>query len=110
MATLENVKLLLSINDNVQDELLKRIIDNTEKRLISLLPSDMETIPDRLEYIVEEVAVKRFNRVAEGMSQESVDGRSNTFQANDFDEYMDVIDQYTPRNSDKRGQVFSIEI
>ena len=37
MATLENVKLLLSINDNVQDELLKRIIDNTEKRLISLL-------------------------------------------------------------------------
>ncbi|MEE5981074.1 phage head-tail connector protein, partial [Streptococcus pneumoniae] len=34
MATLENVKLLLSINDNVQDELLKRIIDNTEKRLI----------------------------------------------------------------------------
>ena len=37
------------------------------------------------------------------MSQESVDGRSNTFQANDFDEYMDVIDQYTPRNSDKRG-------
>ena len=104
MATLENVKLLLSINDNVQDDLLKRIIDNTEKRLISLLPSDMETIPDRLEYIVEEVAVKRFNRVgAEGMSQESVDGRSNTFQANDFDEYMDVIDQYTPRNSDKRG-------
>ncbi|WP_198143756.1 phage head-tail connector protein, partial [Staphylococcus haemolyticus] len=27
MATLENVKLLLSINDNVQDDLLKRIID-----------------------------------------------------------------------------------
>ena len=32
----------------------------------------METIPDRLEYIVEEVAVKRFNRVgAEGMSQKA---------------------------------------
>lgn len=104
MAVLENVKKLLSINDDKQDELLEIIISNTEKRLISLLPSDMETIPDRLEYIVEEVAVKRFNRVgAEGMSQESVDGRSNTFQANDFDEYMDVIDQYTPRNSDKRG-------
>lgn len=105
MATLENVKLLLSINDNVQDELLKRIIDNTEKRLISLLPSDMETIPDRLEYIVEEVAVKRFNRVgAEGMSQESVDGRSNTFQSNDFDEYMDVIDALFPKETSKRGR------
>ena len=104
MATLDNVKLLLSIKDNVQDELLKRIIDNTEKRLISLLPVDIEEVPDRLEYIVEEVAVKRFNRVgAEGMTTESVDGRSNTFQANDFDEYMDVIDQYTPRTTGKRG-------
>lgn len=104
MATLDNVKLLLSINDNVQDELLKRIIDNTEKRLISLLPLETEEIPERLEYIVEEVSVKRFNRVgAEGMTQESVDGRSNTFQANDFDEYMDVIDQYTPRTTGKRG-------
>ena len=69
MATLDNVKLLLSINDDLQDELLKKIIDNTEKRLISLLPLEIETIPERLEYIVEEVAVKRFNRVgAEAMS------------------------------------------
>ena len=53
--------------------------------MISLLPIGIEEVPDRLEYIVEEVAVKRFNRVgAEGMTQESVDGRSNTFQANDF--------------------------
>ena len=104
MATLENVKLLLSIKDDLQDKLLIRIIDNTEKRLISLLPIGIEEVPDRLEYIVEEVAVKRFNRVgAEGMTTESVDGRSNTFQANDFDEYMDVIDQYTPRTTGKRG-------
>ena len=104
MAVLENVKKLLSINDDKQDELLEIIISNTEKRLISLLPLDIEQVPDRLEYIVEEVAVKRFNRVgAEGMTQESVDGRSNTFQANDFDEYMDVIDQYTPRTTGKRG-------
>lgn len=104
MATLENVKLLLSIKDDLQDKLLIRIINNTEKRLISLLPVDIEEVPDRLEYIVEEVAVKRFNRVgAEGMTQESVDGRSNTFQANDFDEYMNVIDQYTPRTTGKRG-------
>ena len=38
MATLENVKMLLSIDDDKQDELLKIIINNTEKRLISLLP------------------------------------------------------------------------
>ena len=105
MATLENVKLLLSIKDDLQDKLLIRIIDNTEKRLISLLPIGIEEVPDRLEYIVEEVAVKRFNRVgAEGMTQESVDGRSNTFQSNDFDEYMDVIDALFPKETSKRGR------
>lgn len=104
MAVLENVKKLLSINDDKQDELLKIIISNTEKRLISLLPVDIEQVPDRLEYIVEEVAVKRFNRVgAEGMTQESVDGRSNTFQTNDFDEYLDVINALFPKNTSKRG-------
>ena len=49
MATLENVKLLLSIKDDLQDKLLIRIIDNTEKRLISLLPIGIEEVPDRLE-------------------------------------------------------------
>lgn len=105
MAVLENVKKLLSINDDRQDELLEIIINNTEKRLISLLPLETEEIPERLEYIVEEVSVKRFNRVgAEGMTQESVDGRSNTFQSNDFDEYMDVIDALFPKETSKRGR------
>ncbi|MGZ9420419.1 phage head-tail connector protein [Staphylococcus epidermidis] len=105
MATLENVKMLLSIDDDKQDELLKIIISNTEKRLISLLPLETEEIPERLEYIVEEVSVKRFNRVgAEGMTQESVDGRSNTFQSNDFDEYMDVIYALFPKETSKRGR------
>lgn len=105
MATLDNVKLLLSINDDLQDDLLKKIIDNTEKRLISLLPLETEAVPERLEYIVEEVAVKRFNRVgAEAMSSESVDGRSSTFQANDFDEYMDVIDALYPKSRAQKGR------
>ena len=105
MAVLENVKKLLSINDDKQDELLEIIINNTEKRLISLLPLETEEIPERLEYIVEEVSVKRFNRVgAEGMTQESIDGRSNTFQSNDFDEYMGVIDALFPKETSKRGR------
>ncbi|MEX3487368.1 phage head-tail connector protein [Staphylococcus warneri] len=105
MATLDNVKLLLSINDDLQDDLLQKIIDNTEKRLISLLPLETEAVPERFEYIVEEVAVKRFNRVgAEAMSSESVDGRSSTFQANDFDEYMDVIDALYPKSRVQKGR------
>ena len=41
---------------------------------------------------------------AEGMTQESIDGRSNTFQSNDFDEYMDVIDALFPKETSKRGR------
>lgn len=104
MAALENVKMLLSITDDKQDNLLKIIINNTEKRLISLLPLGVDKVPERLQFIVEEVAVKRFNRVgAEGMTSESVDGRSNTFQDNDFDEYKDIIDAQFPRELEKRG-------
>ena len=104
MAALENVKMLLSITDDKQDNLLKIIINNTEKRLISLLPLGVDKVPERLQFIVEEVAVKRFNRVgAEGMTSESVDGRSNTFQDNDFDEYKDIIDAQFPRELEKHG-------
>ena len=37
------------------------------------------------------------------MTSESVDGRSNTFQDNDFDEYKDIIDAQFPRELEKRG-------
>lgn len=79
--------------------------------MISLLPLETEAVPERLEYIVEEVAVKRFNRVgAEAMSSESVDGRSSTFQVNDFDEYMDVIDALYPKSRAQKGRGVFIEI
>ena len=42
MANLEDVKTLLSITDNEQDELLEKIIDNTEKRLLTFLPPNEE--------------------------------------------------------------------
>ena len=69
MANLEDVKTLLSITDNEQDDLLSKIIDNTEKRLLTFLPLNEQVIPQRLDFVVEEVAVKRYNRVgAEGMT------------------------------------------
>ncbi|QKQ06001.1 phage head-tail connector protein [Staphylococcus saprophyticus] len=101
--TLENVKESLSIHDDKQDNLLKRIIYRTERRLTVLLPTGVDSVPAELDYIVEEVSIKRYNRIgAEGMTAESVDGRSNTFQANDFDEYMDDIERFYPTDSRNR--------
>ena len=97
MANLEDVKTLLSITDNEQDELLSKIIDNTEKRLLTFLPLNEQVIPQRLDFIVEEVAVKRYNRVgAEGMTSETLDGHSTKFQDDDFDEFLSFIERLYP--------------
>ncbi|MDW3787309.1 MULTISPECIES: phage head-tail connector protein [Staphylococcus] len=100
---LENVKESLSIQDTKQDKILNRIIERTESRLSVLLPIGVNSVPSELNYIVEEVSIKRYNRIgAEGMTSESVDGRSNTFQANDFDEYMEDIARFYPTDSSNR--------
>lgn len=106
MATKENVKVLLGLKDDKQDNVLDIIIKNTESRLLSKLPINLERVPDNLSFIVEEVAVKRYNRIgAEGMTTESVEGRTNTFQANDFDEYQTIIDELYPRENGSKGSV-----
>ncbi|MCI2948337.1 phage head-tail connector protein [Staphylococcus caledonicus] len=106
MAYIDGVKLLIGLNDDKQDDQLKKIIDVTEKRLIALLPKDVETVPSSLDWVIEEVAVKRYNRIgAEGMSSESIDGRSTKFQENDFDEYLSIIEDEFPSTSSKKGSI-----
>lgn len=108
MAYLENVKTLLSITDNEQDELLNKIISNTEKRLLTFLPLDKQDVPQRLDFIVEEVAVKRYNRVgAEGMTSETLDGHSTKFQDDDFDEFLIFIERLYPpeQGTGRKGSV-----
>ncbi|SUK87515.1 phi 11 orf36 [Staphylococcus aureus] len=42
--------------------------------------------------MIKEVAVKRYNRIgAEGMTSEAVDGRSNSYELNDFKEYEALL-------------------
>lgn len=106
MAILDNVRTMLGLSDTLQDDKLTIIISNTESRLLSLLPASETVVPERLHYIVEEVAIKRYNRIgAEGMTSESVEGRSNTFESNDFNEYLPVIARLYPTDEDSRGRV-----
>lgn len=106
MTTKENIKVLLGLKDSKQDGLLDIIIKNTESRLLSKLPFNLKEVPDNLSFIVEEVAVKRYNRIgSEGMTTESVEGRTNTFQANDFDEYQLIIDELYPKENGAKGSI-----
>ena len=83
------ISKMISVNNDKQDDQLKVIIDNVKKELLAMLPTIEDNVPEEIEFIIVEVATKRYNRIgAEGMSTESVDGRTNTFINGDFDEYF----------------------
>lgn len=94
---LKNLKKLLMLkkDDVSKDELLQLILDNTSASLkIKLHRKASETVPDELNYILLEVAVRRFNRLKnEGMANYSQEGESITFNSDDFDDFKgDIVD------------------
>ncbi len=89
---LEDLKILLGISkeDETLDEKLKLIISSTTNRLKALLGG--QDPPEELEYIITDVAVKRFNRIgSEGLSSHTVEGESLSFSEDDFAGYKDDI-------------------
>ena len=90
MTIIEQVKALLGIEDNLQDNLLSIIQNLTEAHFKAY--SKQDEIPDRLSYIIVEVVVKRFNKLgSEGLSSQSVEGLSMSFDLDDFAVYDAVI-------------------
>lgn len=96
--SLQDVKTLLGIHDNSRDDLLNLIIQNAETQLLGRLQvTDVPVIevPPSLQYIIPELVVRRYNRIgSEGMSSESVEGHSVTYQDNDFLPYEFEIDRF----------------
>ncbi len=94
---------MLQIKDNKRDDILNLIIKNTTQALsFKLCLKAGVSIPDVLDYIALEVAVKRYNRLAnEGMSSYTQEGQSITFSANDFDEFANDIDAWKDENGVK---------
>lgn len=94
----ETVKILLNIQDKLQDAVLDILIKNTEAHLKSLLRKinpDLKEVPEEIFYILVEVTIRRFNRLgSEGMQSESVEGHSMTFNDSDFNSYLEIIEDY----------------
>lgn len=106
---LERVKTLVGISDSLQDETMREIIDLRISHLKAELESD--TIPQPLEFIVVELAVRRFNRLgSEGMKGETVEGHTVNFYdlEDEFKPYVRLIDRYRPKAQTPpgRGKVF----
>lgn len=90
MENIAQAKILLGIEDNLQDKLLSTIAKLTIANFLAY--AGVDDVPESLEYIITEVIIKRFNRIgAEGMKIQSLEGTSMTFNADDFREYDSVI-------------------
>lgn len=105
MEDLANLKKLLMLkkDDVSKDELLQLILDNTSASLkIKLHRKASGAVPDELNYILLEVAVRRFNRLKnEGMANYSQEGESITFNSDDFDDFKDDIVDWLADQEDK---------
>ena len=100
---LNDVKLLLGLQTD--DEKLETIVRLTEGRLKALL--SVKTIPDELEYIITEVAIKRFNRIgSEGVQTHSVEVESMSFNDDDFSSFSSEIQSWRDEQANQnKGKV-----
>lgn len=90
MEIIKQVKALLGLSDNLQDDLLEVIRELTEAHFMAYTGQTL--IPTPLEFIIVEIMVKRFNRIgSEGMSSHGVEGLSMSFDLDDFASYDKVI-------------------
>lgn len=98
MEVIDKIKTLLGLKYNNQDDLLDVIIENTEQALCFKLSAD--EVPKELNYVLVEVAIKRFNRLKnEGMTSYSQEGESITFNSSDFNDFNSDIQQWRADNN-----------
>lgn len=104
---LDKLKIMLGIaaEETDLDEKLNLIIDLATSRLRVLL-GNVEP-PEELQYIILEVAVKRFNKVgSEGFASHSVEGESFSFSENDFDGFKSDIQSWIDTQKEvQKGKV-----
>ena len=100
-----NIKTLHDIQDDIQDESLEIIVNTTKSELrvkLKAVNESIEDIPVELSFIVQEISIRRFNRIgSEGFQSDSVEGHSVTFYNMDdyFKPYEDIIESYKIDNN-----------
>ena len=95
---LENVKIKLSIAGTEEDPLLEILLNDAYNYMMIYFDGD---IPMELQFIMENVAVKKYRRLgAEGISIEKIDVLSTTYETgDDFAEYIPIMTKYKENKS-----------
>ena len=96
---LNRIKTLLQIQDN--DELIHEIVEITKEKILNYI--NQEELPKELEFVLVELTIQRYNRIgSEGISSESVDGKSVSYE-DDFENYKIYLDDYLFRTGQNKG-------
>jgi hypothetical protein len=94
---LSDVKTMVGIADGVSDAQLTVVINLATSRVNSYVGET--ELPESLAWIVEELAISRFNRIGnEGMSQNQEEGRTVIFTDDDLTPYKTYLDKYVDDN------------
>lgn len=90
---LERIKLKLSIKNNEDDALLSMLLEDASNLICLYIGQD--TLPSKLNWIAEEVAIKRFRKIgSEGLKAESIDVIKSDFESNPLSEYRLILEEY----------------
>ena len=96
------MKVLLGTTNTTDDEeLLYEIVEITKSKILNYI--NKKALPKELEFVLVELAIQRFNRIgSEGISSESVDGKSISYE-DDFKNYKPYLDDYIYKNGTNKG-------
>ena len=92
------IKLKLGLTeDSEQDNLLRILLNDAIDYMKVYIETD--SIPKQLQFIAEEVAIKRYRRIgSEGISTEKIDVLSTSYKSDDFYEYKPLMKLYKNNN------------
>lgn len=106
MASLDKIKRRLGITDDLQDQLLNDLIDDSKNAFRALTGATM--VDDRYTYMIESVVYKLYNRKgSEGITKETVDGYQADYASGLFDEFMPILERdfnLSGKDHRKRGR------
>lgn len=90
--------LELISDSTTRERKIEIIQEMTSQRLLNYIKQT--SVPDNLAYIVDEITIKRYNRLgSEGMKSTSQEGLSMTFDDDDFLAYKDELDAWIEENT-----------
>ena len=100
--SVQNVKTILGINDNLQDDVLNLLHSNASAIVLAWFKHNtkLTSVPTEMEFVVDEITIKRYNRMgAEGYSSKSIEGKSISFSEDDLSPYLSILNIYIDGDS-----------